>query len=222
MVSEPTVKVCGLTQREDARHAAGAGADFLGVILSPGFPRSVAATTARGFTGPQGPPLVAVLVNETVAGAASAADAAGASVIQLSGDESPGMLDDLRASGEWKVWKAVRPRSVDELRRAVARYAGHVDALHLDGWHPTARGGTGTRVSWDLVESMHDELPPGTVLVLAGGLTPENVGEAVRRLRPDVVDVSSGVEAEVGRKDPARVERFIQAARGAPAARSLR
>jgi len=221
-VSEPMVKVCGLMQRDDARHAAGAGADFLGAILSAGFPRSVAATTARGFTGPQGPPLVAVLVNETVAAAASAADAAGASVIQLHGDETPGMLDDLRGSGEWKVWKAVRPRSVDELRRVVARYAEHVDALLLDGWHPNARGGAGTRVSWDLIESVREELPEGTVLVLAGGLTPENVGEAVRRLRPDVVDVSSGVEAQVGRKDPARVERFIQAARGAAAARGLR
>jgi phosphoribosylanthranilate isomerase len=215
------VKVCGLMQREDARHAANAGADYLGAILSAGFSRSVAAATARGFTGPEGPPLVAVLVNESVAAAASTADASGASVIQLHGDETPGMVDDLRGSGEWKVWKAVRPRSVDELRRAMERYAEHVDALLLDGWHPTARGGSGTRVSWDLVEAVREELPEGVVLVLAGGLTPENVGEAVRRLRPDIVDVVSGVEAQVGRKDPGRVERFIQATRGAAAARGV-
>jgi phosphoribosylanthranilate isomerase len=109
----------------------------------------------------------------------------------------------------------VRPRTVDELRRAVDEFAGHVDGLLVDGWHATARGGSGTRAPWDVVEAARDELPEGVLLILAGGLTPDNVGEAVARVRPDVVDVSSGVESAVGKKDPARVERFVQAARAA-------
>ena len=218
-MSEPLVKVCGLMQREDARHAARAGADFLGATLSAGFPRSIAAETARGFADPLGPPLVAVLVNETPPAAAAIAEAAGAAVLQLHGDESPGMVEELRALGAWTVWKVVRPRERDDLRRAIERYGEHVDGLLLDGWNPTSRGGTGTRVAWHLAEAVRDELPDRVLLILAGGLTPENVAEAVRRVRPDVVDVSSGVESAVGKKDPSRVERFIRAARGSAAAR---
>ena len=214
-MSEPLVKVCGLMRAEDAAHAVATGADFLGAILSGGYPRSVAPGVAREFTHPGGPRLVAVLVDELPGTAVATARAARASVLQLHGDEKPMVIDALRTEGVWQIWKALRPRSADELRRGIEAYADKVDALLLDGWHAGARGGAGARVSWELVESMRDDLPPGTALVLAGGLTPENVGEAVRRLRPDVVDVSSGVEIQVGRKDPARVERFIQAARGA-------
>jgi phosphoribosylanthranilate isomerase len=206
------VKICGLTSAGDARHAAASGADFLGAILSAGFPRSVSAETARGFTTPQGPPLVAVMVDELPGTAASLARAARAAVLQLQGDEPPSTIDALRAEG-WRIWKTLRPRSAEEMRKGIARYGARVEAIHLEGWHPQARGGAGARVSWELVASLRAELPSSTLLVLAGGLTPENVGEAIARLRPDVVDVSSGVEAEVGRKDPARVERFVQAAK---------
>jgi phosphoribosylanthranilate isomerase len=209
-------------QRDDARHAAHAGADFLGATLSGGFPRSVAAEAARGFADPLGPPLVAVLVNETAPAAAAIAEAAGAAVLQLHGDESPGIVEELRALGDWTIWKVVRPRERDDLRRAIEGYGEHVDGLLMDGWHPTSRGGTGTRVAWHLVEAVRDELPDRVLLILAGGLTPENVAEAVRRVRPDIVDVSSGVESAVGKKDPARVERFIRAARGSAAAREMR
>ncbi len=212
------MKVCGLVRLEDARHAAAAGADFLGAILTAGFSRSVAAATAVAFTSPEGPPLVAVLVNEPVDAAIAVAGASGASVLQLHGDEPPEALDALRSAGSWSLWKALRPRSVDDLREGVDLYAEHADALLLDGWHPSARGGQGVRVSWDVVEAASAELPEGTLLILAGGLTPDNVDEAVSRLLPDIVDVSSGVEAAVGRKDPLRVERFIRAARGSGAA----
>jgi phosphoribosylanthranilate isomerase len=209
------IKVCGVTRAEDARHAAAAGADFIGAFLSPGFPRTIEPRTARSFTNGSGPLLVAVLVNETTASAAALAQGAGASVLQLHGDESPAAIGELRDAGPWRVWKAIRPRTADDLLRGIADYSGSVDAILLDGWHPAARGGTGVRVSWDLVASLRAEVPDDIQLILAGGLTPENVSEAIRRVSPDVVDVSSGVEAQVGRKDPARVERFIQAAREA-------
>lgn len=213
MRSGPLVKICGLVRADDARHARAAGADLVGAVLTEGFRRSVPPDTARQFTGPAGPPLVAVLVNESVGSASAIARRAGASVLQLHGDESPRRLAELRGEGDWSLWKALRPRAADDLRRGIERYAEGADALLLDGWNPSARGGSGTLVSWKLVEEERDGLPPGVLLILAGGLTPENVGEAVERLKPDVVDVSSGVEASVGRKDPGRMERFVQAAR---------
>lgn len=213
MRSGPLVKICGLVRADDARHARVAGADLVGAVLTEGFRRSIPPDTARPFTEPGGPPLVAVLVNESAGSASAIARQAGASVLQLHGDESPQRLAELRGEGDWNLWKALRPRSPDELRRGIERYAECADALLLDGWHPSARGGSGTRVSWKLVEDERDGLPPGVLLILAGGLTPENVGEAVERLEPDVVDVSSGVEASVGRKDLGRMERFVQAAR---------
>ncbi len=207
------VKICGLTRLEDARHARAAGADYLGAILSEGFGRSVEPARARAFVEAGGAPLVGVLVDAPVADAAMRARAAGAAVLQLHGDEPPALLDRLRGEGSWELWKAVRPRSDDELRRAIAAYAEHADALLLDGWHAKVRGGAGVRFDWDLLVRVRAELPVGRRLIVAGGLTPETVADAVATLAPDVVDVSSGVESAPGRKDPAKVEAFIRAAR---------
>jgi phosphoribosylanthranilate isomerase len=219
--SRTLVKICGLTRVEDARHAAAAGADYLGAILSQGFSRSVPSETARDFAEPADVPLVAVFMDEDPVGAARLAREAGAAVLQLHGDEAPEVLQALREEGEWDLWKALRPRTADELREGLGRYAGRVDAFLLDGWHPASRGGSGTRVSWNLVDAVREEVPDGVTLVLAGGLLPENVAGAIARLEPHVVDVSSGVEAAVGCKDPARVERFIRAAHGAMAGREV-
>jgi phosphoribosylanthranilate isomerase len=210
------VKIDGLTRLEDARHAAASGADFLGAILSDGFQRTVAPAVARAFLAPGGPPLVGVLVDPTVEDALERADVSGASVIQLHGDETPELLDELRARPELSVWKAVRPRSADELRRALDRYLGHTDGLLLDGWHPQLRGGAGVRFDWELVARVRDQLPDDLLLIAAGGLTPDNVAAAVAALAPDIVDVSSGVETDPGRKDNQKVEAFIRAARGGP------
>ena len=212
----PRVKICGLTRAADARSARAAGADYLGVILSRGFPRSVDAALARSLRSEGGPPLVGVVVDETPAAAAAAARDAGVDVLQLHGDEPPEVLRALRADGPWRLWKAVRPRSAEEIVEAAERYADLADALLVDGWHPERRGGSGTAFPWSALEEARDRLPPELRLVAAGGLTPYNVGEAVARLRPDVVDVSSGVEARPGEKDAAKVEAFVRAARGAP------
>lgn len=213
----PLVKICGLARADDARQARVAGADLLGALLTEGFRRSIRPDTAREFTEPGGPRLVAVLVNESAASASAIARRAGASVLQLHGDESPQRLAELRQEGDWSLWKVLRPRSADDLRRGIECYVERADALLLDGWNPRALGGSGTRVSWELVEQGCGGLPAGFFLILAGGLTPENVGEAVARLQPDVVDVSSGVEVSFGHKDAGRMARFVQAARGVPA-----
>jgi phosphoribosylanthranilate isomerase len=133
---------------------------------------------------------------------------AGASVIQLHGDETEGMVRDLRSEGEWEIWKAVRVREQADLATAVDRFAPLVNLLLLDAWHPTELGGTGRRFPWEVLEGA--DLPSDLRIGVAGGLTPENVAEAVDRLRPDLVDVSSGVEASPGTKDPDRVRAFVR------------
>lgn len=215
------MKVCGLTRVEDARHAAESGADYLGAILTEGFGRSIAPERARAFAD-LGLPVVGVLVDPTTADATTRARAAAASVLQLHGDEPPALLDALRTEGDWQIWKAVRPRTVDDLRRAIAGYAEHADALLVDGWHAELKGGSGTRFDWELVARVRGEIPHGLALVAAGGLTAANVADAMAALAPDVVDVSSGVESSPGHKDPAQVEAFIRAARGRAALEEAR
>lgn len=215
-VTEPlAVKICGLTQVEDARMAARAGATYLGAVLSVGFRRSVEPGVAARYTDETGRPLVAVLVDETPSRAAQLARATGAGVLQLHGNEPPRVLKSLRGLGEWQIWKALRVRSADEVLEALERYGPLADALLLDGWHPEHRGGSGARFPWDVVAPIRDRFPQGLALVAAGGLGPENVAEVVARLRPDVVDVSSGVEIRPGIKDPGRVRAFIRNARQA-------
>jgi phosphoribosylanthranilate isomerase len=211
----PAVKVCGLMRREDAEVADAAGAAYLGAILAPGYRRSVTASAAHViFRGFQARP-VGVFVDADGDALRSAAESAGLHVVQLHGDEAPELADRVRAAG-YEVWKAVRVRGADDVSAAIRRYAGAVDALLLDGYDPSAAGGTGTRFDWTAIAARLGELPDGLRVVAAGGLRPENVAEAARVLRPHAVDVSSGVESGPGIKDPAAVRAFIRAVRALP------
>lgn len=210
----PAVKICGLTREEDGLAAAEAGADYLGVVASPGFTRTAPPGLGAALAAATGVPVVAVSVDEPMDVLVSLARECHASVLQLHGSESPELVSALRGEGPWKLWKAVRVRSTEETLRALEDWSGRVDGILLDGWHPGLPGGTGTRFPWEVVESVRDAFPRGTLFVAAGGLVPDNVGEAVRRLRPDVVDVSSGVERSPGIKDPERVRSFIENAKG--------
>lgn len=204
------VKVCGLMRHDDAAAAARAGARWLGVILAPGFKRSVTPDEARVIFGSLPARRVGVFVDADEPLLCSAAKAAGVDVLQLHGDEPPGLAARLRERG-WEVWKAVRAKDADDFSAAVARYAGAVDALLVDGYTPHTHGGAGVSFPWEAVAERLGELPPGVRLIAAGGLRPDNVAEAVRILRPHAVDVSSGVEAAPGRKDPQAVRDFVRA-----------
>jgi len=209
------VKICGLTRRDDAVAAARAGADYLGVVLSPGFPRSVLPVHAAEVVAGLPAVAVAVLVDESVTAARAAAEAVGVGVIQLSGREPPQLAAALRAEGTWQVWKAVRVRSAVQAAAEVERYAPVVDGVLLEGWRVGSVGGTGARLGLAEAERVRRGLAPDLTVVVAGGLTPETVREAVRSLQPDVVDVSSGVERGTpGRKDVDRVRRFVENAKG--------
>lgn len=214
-----SVKICGVTRPEDAAAAVRAGADFVGAILSPGFDRSVAPEHAATYPldGADGRArLVAVLVDPSLDEATDVAGRAGAAVIQLHGDEPPELLVELRERGTWSVWKAVKVRTEEDVEEAIRRYAGVVDALLLDGAPAGATGGGhGARFPWEAAATVRASLPAAVSLVVAGGLAPDNVQEAIRRLRPDVVDVSSGVEASRGIKDPEAILAFLSAARTA-------
>ena len=208
----PEVKVCGLMRHADAAVAAQAGARYLGVILSPGFRRSVTPDAARIIFTRLPARRVGVFVDAGEAELAAAAEAASLEVLQLHGDEPPELAARLRAAG-WEVWKAVRARGADDFSAAARRYAGAVDALLLDGYTPASHGGAGARFPWEQVAARLHELPEGVRLVAAGGLRPDNVAQAVRTLRPHAVDVSSGVESAPGVKDPRAVRAFVRAAR---------
>lgn len=210
----PAVKICGLTRVEDGREAADAGAAYLGIIASRGFTRSAPSGLGPELSSATGLPLVAVLVDETRAAAVALARETGASVLQLHGGEAPEELTALAAEGPWKLWKGLRVRTSGEVEAALREFGPVADGILLDGWHPEHRGGSGVRFPWDVVEPLRGRFPKGVDFIAAGGLTPANVAEAVTRLRPQVVDVSSGVEAAPGVKDPAMVRSFVENAKG--------
>jgi phosphoribosylanthranilate isomerase len=207
------LKVCGITRAEDAELAVEAGAWALGFILWPGSKRFVepamAAGIARGLR--RRAELVGVFVNPTLDEVAHAADVLGLTYVQLHGDEGPRLCAAAGQRTGCRVIKALRVRSGADVLDA-KRY--HTDLHMLDS------SGNGRTWDWRLAAERRTRTP----LVLAGGLTPENVGDAVAAVRPWAVDVASGVESSPGIKDPALVRAFAAAvaeadrvAAGAPA-----
>lgn len=213
-MSELGVKICGITTPEDALVAQELGADYLGMILSQGFSRSILPDEAVDIGLVAETPLVAVLVDESLDEAQRLAELSGASVIQLHGEENVEYVEELRRRGMWTIWKAVRVRDPEDVTRAVEGLGTSVDGLLLDGWHPDRPGGSGVSFSWEGVRVMRDQIPSALKVIVAGGLTPGNVADVVRVLRPDVVDVVSGVELNIRRKDPELIGAFVRNARG--------
>jgi phosphoribosylanthranilate isomerase len=215
VVERVAVKICGLTRREDALAAERAGADYLGVIVSAGFGRSVDPTSAHAIVQGLRPSKVAVVVDGSADEIQAAAEALGADVLQIHGAEEPNLLVELRARGSWKLWKSVRARSLEDVEEAVERYGSVADGILVEGHKEGVLGGGGARVLLD-GGRVRELIPHGVKFVLAGGLGPATVAEAVRSFRPDVVDVSSGVERALREKDHMLIEEFIRSAGGAP------
>jgi len=209
------IKICGITTPEDALMASELGADCLGLNLSQGFSRSILPDDAVDIGLAVSVPLVAVLVDESMDEAVRIATVSGVSVIQLHGEEDAEYAEELRQRGMWAIWKAVRVREPADVTRAVLALGTSVDGLLLDGWHPDRPGGSGTSFSWEGVRLLRDGIPDDLKVIVAGGLTPDNVAEAVHALRPNVVDVASGVELQPRRKDLELMRAFIENARGA-------
>lgn len=200
------IKICGLTHIDDALQACACGADALGLVFYEKSPRCVTWEQARAIVAALPPfvTTVGLFVNERPESIREIVDFCGLDVIQLHGDEGP----DACRFPPRRVLKALRVRGEESLA-GVERFA--VAALLLDAWHPDSYGGTGKLGDWKLAARLAAERP----VILAGGLNPENVAEAIRQVRPYGVDVSSGVESAPGRKNPERVAAFIRNARAA-------
>lgn len=207
----PEVKICGVCSAADATLAGAAGAAYVGVILAPGRARSLAPGEAEAVLAATSARRVGVFVDAPPDQVLGEAERLRLDVVQLHGAEPPAVAALLAAELPVQVWKAVPVRSAADVRHAGAEYAGAAHALLLDGWSPGMHGGAGVAFDWDDIAPARFDLPAGLRVVVAGGLTPLNVAAAVRALRPDVVDVSSGVEAEVRRKSAERVHEFIGA-----------
>jgi len=205
------VKFCGMTRPQDAALAAEIGASYVGVIFAKG-PRTVSVEQARDILDATGPGVRRVGVFDTndPDRVADIAEEAGLNVVQLHADPLPSDIEAIRRNFGGEIWAAIRvtdshiPHELDDLFNLA-------DGVLLDAHSEKRLGGTGMTLPWNelAVDLARDR--GGAEVVLAGGLNPTNVGQAIRVLAPDVVDVSSGIESAPGIKDPWLMREFYEA-----------
>lgn len=208
------VKICGLTRVADAIACAELGVDWIGLNFHPASPRYVEPAQAAAIVASLPPAVspVGVFVDHSIAQVAELASLTGVRIVQLHGHESPDAVGLLRPLQVVKVFRlgscAAWTRVVDYLAQA-ATLGASPDAILIDSYVPGKPGGTGQTIEADVL----DGRPPLDHLILAGGLTADNVAEHVRRVRPWMVDVATGVESAPGCKDIGKVAAFVRAAK---------
>jgi phosphoribosylanthranilate isomerase len=193
------IKICGITRLEDAEAAVAAGANAVGFVFWPDSPRRVAVDVARRIASTTGVTTVGVFVDQPVEDVNEIADAVGLGVVQLHGTESIGYARKITRP----VWKALT------LDAPIDAWPADIMIL-LDAHDPIRKGGTGRTIDWKRAA----EVARRRDVVLAGGLKPENVGEAIGKVQPYGIDVSSGVEREPGIKDVERLKALFEAVNG--------
>ncbi len=201
MHNNTKVKICGMTNIEDAIMAVEAGADALGFIFYPKSPRSIDTKSAARIIK-ELPPFVltvGVFVNDTPDLVNKTVAECGLDRVQLHGTEGPEYCAKVNA----KVIKALRVSEISDIS-VIKEYC--VSAYLLDAYHEDLHGGTGKTFDWDIAVAAKRF---GNI-ILSGGLTPENVQDGIRRVKPSVVDVCTGVESRPGKKDPEKIKRFIE------------
>ena len=216
MVSVSTkVKICGVTNLSDAELAVSHGAWAIGMIFHPESPRACdpAVAVEIGAALKRRLEVVGVFVNAHLDEVVELAEGANLTMLQLHGEEGPAYCQEAARRTGLKVIKAVRVRDSSSIR---ALQAYHTDFHMLDAYVPGIAGGTGKRFDWSLAGE-HGGIPP---VVLSGGITPENVAEAISSVHPFAVDTASGVEVEPGRKDPDKLNALFESVRDGAAARA--
>jgi phosphoribosylanthranilate isomerase len=206
------VKICGITGPEDALRAADLGAWAIGMVFWPESPRLCPPDEAEAIGAElhRRVELTGVFVNASLDEVALLADRCRLSLLQLHGDEGPAYCREAARRTGCRVMKTARVRDAAQVR---ALRAFPTDFHLLDAHSEKAPGGTGQIFNWELARH-HRGTPP---VVLSGGLTPENVGEAIAAVHPFAVDTASGTESAPGRKDPAKLEAFFRAVAAADA-----
>lgn len=212
------VKICATTNLADAQASVAAGADALGFIFAPS-PRRIEIDQAAEIISSLRNEIeaVGVFVNESPAQVAEVAQRAGLSGVQLHGDEPADQMQPYRqALGQRKIIKALQARELLEspdILDGYLRARQSIDAILIDAGSPVQRGGTGQTFDWSAAESIVARVRAQMPVIIAGGLNPGNVGEAIRRFAPWGLDVVSGVERETGRKDEGKLRNFVGAVR---------
>ncbi len=214
------VKICGITNLEDALTAVSAGADYLGFIFYPPSKRSISLNEAQCVAShlrslPNCPILVGVFVDESAEQMAYVLDHCELDLAQLSGNEVPSLVGDETSPIYGRSYKALRPTTLPEAEADAEWFVppqmhDEQPSLLMDTYHPILPGGTGQTSDWGISAELTQKVPR---LMLAGGLNPENVATAVAQVQPYAVDVASGVEACPGKKDPELVHAFVRKAK---------
>ncbi|MBN1554834.1 MAG: phosphoribosylanthranilate isomerase [Phycisphaerae bacterium] len=217
-MSSMHVKICGLTDPQQAVTVAQMGADAIGLNFVPSSKRCITPERGAEIVSAVGDTTrtVGLFVDASAEEINTVAAKTGISRVQLHGRESPDIVADIHLPC-WKVFHVADEHFVVEIHDWLICLPDgvEIEAVLLDTYRPGLAGGTGETFNWNLVAQMRSEgllgdLPP---LILAGGLTPENVAEAIRVVQPDMVDVAGGVESAPGVKDPRKVQAFLQAAK---------
>ena len=210
-MSETQIKICGLSTPETVDAAVNAGATHIGLVHYEPSPRHLPLEQAARLRAriPQSVKVVLLLVNEQPQPTVEAIQAVRPDVVQFHGSETPEWLALVKQNSPLEIWKAVGVRDADALDKA-RRFKDAVDLLLYDAPAKALPGGNGLAVDWALFDGFRHSIPWG----LAGGLTPENVADAIARTQAPLVDTSSGVESAPGVKDMDRIKAFCQAARG--------
>lgn len=211
MANHVRVKICGITTVDDALAAIDAGADMLGFNFYSQSPRYIMPAACQQIVSrithhASHITLVGVFVNSPLAEVKAILDDCGLHLAQLHGDEPPEFVEAL----DGRAFKGLRPTTLEQAQAEARRFARRgAPALLVDAYRPGTYGGTGQTGDWSLARALAEEYP----ILLAGGLTPENVAEAVVQVRPWGVDVASGVESNPGHKDALKMRTFVRAAK---------
>ncbi|NJL62829.1 MAG: phosphoribosylanthranilate isomerase [Methylacidiphilales bacterium] len=209
------IKICGIKHLEQGQAIASHGATALGFICVPNSPRYVTAEQIKLIVDglPDSIDKIGVFANESIEQIVFISQTSGLTGVQLHADESPDFCQELRQeltkkiltkASKIEIIKALRIRNINDLENAVI-YTNYVDTLLLDAYHPQQLGGTGLTLDWNLLK----EFNPGCPWFLAGGLTPDNIIDALNQVKPDGIDLSSGVEIAPGNKDLKKVAKLF-------------